>query len=186
MLKGTNQMIMPVNALQSNLLFKAIQSKLPDGKTEANQQVRTSIFYINDFHGKSINIERTITASRAFDHFEPSLPTDKLKFSSGDIQLGEPVEANKVMVEAQNIMGIMASAMGNHEFDMPDHISELIPHMGYKMLACNINIKPDNPLSHLRKLRRHHLLFDHSHRSKRHLLLTHYIWPQPRWPLPSR
>lgn len=145
-MKGTNQMITPVNALQSNLLFKAIQTKLPDGKTEANQQVRTSIFYINDFHGKSINVERTITASRAFDHFEPSQPTDKLKFSSGDIQLGEPVEANKVMVEAQNIMGIMASAMGNHEFDMQDHISELIPHMGYKMLACNINIKPDNPL----------------------------------------
>ena len=139
-------MITPVNALQSNLLNKAIQHRLPDGKTEPNQQIRTSIFYINDFHGKSINIERTITASNAFDHFVPSQPTDKLKLSSGDIQLGEPVAANKVMVEAQNIMGIMASAMGNHEFDMPKHISELIPHMGYKMLACNINIKPDNPL----------------------------------------
>ena len=29
--------------------------------------VKTSIFYINDFHGKSINMERTVTAANAFD-----------------------------------------------------------------------------------------------------------------------
>lgn len=139
-------MITPVNASQSNLLYKTLQMKSPNGKTEPLKPDRTSIFYINDFHCKSINVERTITASNAFDCFVPSMPTDKLKLSSGDIQLGEPVAANKVMVEAQNIMGIMASAMGNHEYDMPKHIGELIPHMGYKMLACNINIKPDNPL----------------------------------------
>ena len=60
--------------------------------------------------------------------------------------MGEPLKANRVMVEAQNIMGIMASAMGNHEYDTPTHIKELIPHMGYKMLACNIHMQPDNPL----------------------------------------
>ena len=137
-------MITPINSSQLNFTAQAVKSKSPDGKTEPNS--RTSIFYINDFHGKSINMERTIAASNVFDSFTPSVPTDKLKLSSGDIQLGEPVPANKVMVEAQNIMGIMASAMGNHEYDMPKHIAELIPHMGYKMLACNINIKPDNPL----------------------------------------
>ena len=104
-------MIMPVNTFQSNLINSA-NKYLPEGKTETN--LRTSIFYVNDFHGKSINIERTITASRAFDHFVPSEKTDKLKLSSGDMQLGEPINANKVMIEAQNIMGIMASAMGNH------------------------------------------------------------------------
>ena len=139
-------MITPINTPQSNLIAQALLRKSPNGKTEANNPNRSSIFYINDFHGKSINMERTITASNAFDAFIPSVPTDKLKLSSGDIQLGEPVKANQVMVEAQNIMGIMASAMGNHEYDMPKHIAELIPQMGYKMLACNINIKPDNPL----------------------------------------
>ena len=141
-------MIMPVFTSNSNFSNPVIrqQNKLPNGKTELNKPVNTSIFYINDFHGKSINIERTITASRAFDSFVPSEKTDKLKLSSGDIQLGEPAPANRVMVEAQNIMGIMASAMGNHEYDTPKHIKELIPSMGYKMLACNINIKPDNPL----------------------------------------
>lgn len=139
-------MITPIIASNSNLLNQALLKKTPNGKTEPKKPDRTSIFYINDFHGKSINMERTVTASYAFDHFVPSVPTDKLKLSSGDIQLGEPVEANKVMVEAQNIMGIMASAMGNHEYDTPNHIAELIPQMGYKMLACNIHIKPDNPL----------------------------------------
>ena len=139
-------MITPVTASKTNLIYQALLKKTPDGKTEADKPNRTSIFYINDFHGKSINMERAIAASNAFDSFVSSVPSDKLKFSSGDIQLGEPVKSNLVMVEAQNIMGIMASAMGNHECDTPEHIAELIPVMGYKMLACNINIKPDNPL----------------------------------------
>ncbi len=137
-------MIMPINRLQLNFTGQAVNNQSPSGKAEPNS--RTSIFYINDFHGKSINMERTIAASNVFDSFTPSTPTDKLKLSSGDIQLGEPVLANKVMVEAQNIMGIMASAVGNHECDMPDHIAELIPHMGYKLLACNVNTKSDSPL----------------------------------------
>ena len=115
------------------------------GQKNGQGNDKTSIFYINDAHGKSINIERTVTASNAFDANVPK-NTDVLKLSSGDIQLGEPLNANRVMVEAQNIMGIMASATGNHEYDSPTHIKELIPHMGYKMLACNVNIKPENPL----------------------------------------
>lgn len=140
---------MPVNSPESNLLLKATAPKwLQRTSTNFNGQETansSSIFYINDVHGKSINVERTITASNAFDRFVPS-NVDVLKLSSGDIQLGEPVPANRVMVEAQNIMGIMASAMGNHECDTPDHIQELIPHMGYKMLACNINVDPKNPI----------------------------------------
>lgn len=166
-------MSMPVNSVQSNLLNKAISQRLQQnstnkisGRKEDNKQdnlslngannpgfqpadsfVRTSIFYINDYHGKSINMERTMTASNAFDAFVPSTPTDKLKLSSGDIMLGEIMKANQVAVQAQKAMGIMASAMGNHEYDMPKHIGELIPNIGFKLLACNVNIKPDNPLS---------------------------------------
>ena len=160
---------MPVNNLPTNLLNRAISQKLsgistnknsgspsqstsspphptplPQGEGAPNN--KTSIFYINDAHGKSINIERTVAASNDFDCYVKNTGADVLKLSSGDIQLGEPFKANRVMVEAQNIMGIMASAVGNHEYDMPDHIKELIPHMDYKMLACNINISPENPL----------------------------------------
>lgn len=144
-------MIMPVNSPQANnMLFRAIPAELQRTSTNLNRAKndKTSIFYINDAHGKSINIERTVAASKAFDAYvsDKKNTTDVLKLSSGDIQLGEPLTANRVMVEAQNIMGIMALAMGNHEYDTPNNIKELIPHMGYKMLACNVNIKPDNPL----------------------------------------
>lgn len=144
-------MIMPVNSPQAtNLLFKVIPAELQRTSTNLNGQKndKTSIFYINDAHGKSINIERTVAASNAFDAYvsDKKNTTDILKLSSGDIQLGEPLTANRVMVEAQNIIGIMASAMGNHEYDTPDNMKELIPHMNYKMLACNINIQKDNPL----------------------------------------
>lgn len=133
--------------LSTNLLNRAIASKLSwtSASSQQPKNDKTSIFYINDIHGKSINVERTVAASHVFDmSVKPNC--DILKLSSGDIQLGEPVKPNRVMVEAQNIMGIMASAMGNHEYDTPEHINELIPHMDYKLLACNVNIKPDNPL----------------------------------------
>lgn len=139
---------MLVNSVQStNLLNKAISMRLSGASANLSQgkNDKTSIFYINDIHGKSINVERTVAASHVFD-MNKQPDCDVLKLSSGDIQLGEPVNPNRVMIEAQNIMGIMASAMGNHEYDTPNHINDLIPHMNYKLLACNVNIQPDNPL----------------------------------------
>lgn len=140
-------MITPVNNIQNNnLLNRALSNKLPafsDNKKNLNN--KTSIFYINDIHGKSINIERTVAASHAFDSNVKG-GYDVLKLSSGDIQLGEPINPNRVMIEAQNIIGIMASAMGNHEYDATDDINNLIPYMNYKLLACNVNISDDNPL----------------------------------------
>lgn len=138
-------MSMPINFLCSGYYKNPTSFKGSERSATSLNNDKSSIFYINDFHGKSINIERTVAASNAFDsNVQPN--TDVLKLSSGDIQLGEPVNPNRVMVEAQNVMGIMASAMGNHEYDTPEHIKELIPHMGYKLLACNINVKPENPL----------------------------------------
>lgn len=139
---------MPVGNVQSTNYFnQAIFSPLRGASSNNNKNDKTSIFYINDAHGKSINIERTVAVSNVFDAFvKDKSDIDVLKLSSGDIQLGESLNANRVMVEAQNIMGIMASAMGNHEYDTPQHIKELIPHMNYDMLACNINIDKNNPL----------------------------------------
>ena len=141
---------MPIRPTERNLTFKAISQGLQRTSTNLNgheKNDKTSIFYINDAHGKSINIERTVAASNVFDVFvKDKKDVDVLKLSSGDIQLGEPLIANRVMVEAQNIMGIMATAMGNHEYDMPGHIKDLIPHMDYKVLACNVHIDKNNPL----------------------------------------
>lgn len=141
-------MIKPVSANITNLRFQsANKQNKPQQPNDLGQPIRTSIFYINDFHGKSINLERTVTASNAFDSFTPSKPADKLKFSSGDIMLGEEETVNKTAVAGQNAMNIKASAMGNHEYDTPQKVGKFIPDMKYRLLACNINIKPENPLS---------------------------------------
>ena len=47
----------------------------------------TSIFYINDIHGRTANMEKITSASKDFDTFVPK-KVDKLKLSSGDIMLG--------------------------------------------------------------------------------------------------
>ena len=142
-------MITPVSS--SNLIDKFLASSNAGLSANKKNNVRTSIFYINDYHGKSINMERTVTASRAYDSFvkqhKDNGNIDVLKLSSGDIMLGEVEKVNDVAMEFQNIIGITASAMGNHEYDMPDKIGNLIPKMKYKLLAANVKIKPDNPFS---------------------------------------
>ena len=140
-------MIAPVTGDSTNLIQKYVLRKSDTRQNSSPRPVRTSIFYINDFHGKSINLERTMTASNAFDNFKPSAPTDKLKFSSGDILLGEIENVNRVAVAGENALHIMASAMGNHEYDMPKSVGKIIPDMKFKMLACNIDIPPQYPLS---------------------------------------
>ncbi len=156
---NVGRMITPISSNNTNLLRQTVflAQKRQEGEVQSvisdkNDQdkdvpVSTSIFYINDFHGKSINIERTMTASNAFDSFIPSKQTDKMKFSSGDIMLGEIENVNKVAVAGENALSIMASAMGNHEYDMPKSVHKVIPDMKFRLLACNIDIKPEYPLS---------------------------------------
>ena len=103
------------------------------------QNTKASIFYINDFHGKAMNMERVVTASRMFDAYVPETPTDKLKFSSGDIMLGEAIPINRVAMKFLKYLGIMASAVGNHECDMKSQDFENeVKNMPSKLLACNI------------------------------------------------
>ena len=142
-------MITPISS--TNLIDSFKASKNAELSANKNNRVKTSIFYINDYHGKSINMERTVTASRAYDSFvkqqKDNGEVDVLKLSSGDIMLGEVEKVNDVAMTFQNIIGITASAMGNHEYDMPDKIGGLIPKMKYKLLAANVKINPDNPFS---------------------------------------
>lgn len=112
-----------------------------------NQQnsVKTSIFYINDYHGKSINMERTVTAANAFDARKKKQPdVDTLKLSSGDIMIGEDFKTNQLAVMFQKKMGITSTAIGNHEYDMQENINTILPQINYNMLASNIRINPSS------------------------------------------
>lgn len=120
--------------------------------TNQSNNIKTSIFYINDYHGKSINMERTITASNQFDFLNKKKhDTDILKLSSGDIMIGEDFKTNGLAILFQKVMGITASALGNHEFDMQKNIKTVLPQINYNLLSCNIKTAPQNPLSNIVK-----------------------------------
>lgn len=110
-----------------------------------DKNVKTSIFYINDFHAKLPNWERLYTASQAFDSFETT--ADKLKLSSGDDGLGEDPLISKVVSRLLDMIGITKRQKGNHEFDVkPSVQADLAKSAVYQNLgAVNIHVK-DNSL----------------------------------------
>ena len=110
--------------------------------------IKTSIFYINDYHGKAINMERTLTAGKEFDTLNKSEPQkDTFKLSSGDIMIGTDEKTNHIAAMFQNLLGITATAAGNHEYDMQEKVVSVFPWIKYKILANNVNIKQENPFA---------------------------------------
>src|SRR5574344_1804597 len=115
----------------------------------SNPQKRTNVsfFTTNDIHAQVVKLERIKTASDAFDKFVPQQKTDKLKFSSGDIALGEDKGLNKVAYEFENSIGVKAATLGNHEFDIDvKSLADLIKGAKFDVLALNIGVKDDSPL----------------------------------------
>lgn len=123
-----------------------------DVSNKNNPKVKTSIFYINDLHGQNIRMERMMNAVNQFDSFTPS-DSDKLKFASGDIMLGEEEKFVKVANRFLNLGGFLATVMGNHECDMPtEQFVNLIGDKKYKFLGLNLNPSQNNPIkNHIEK-----------------------------------
>lgn len=108
------------------------------------KMTRTSIFYVNDGHSQIDNMQRLKTASDEFDSFESEEKADKLKFSAGDFCLGLSVPLAKLGVITQNSMGIMATAGGNHEFDLKkEELVEVLKGSKYKFLGLNVDVPDD-------------------------------------------
>ena len=131
------------NLSQTNLLNKyKAQTQQPRPNT------RTSIFYVNDVHGKMTNMERIYSVAQQFDSFTPSYKVDKLKLASGDIRLGANHLANMVANKFLDWSGITANALGNHELDVinPKEISDIMSDSKYKLLALNATVSKDSPL----------------------------------------
>lgn len=136
-----------ISSQPQNLIFspKRQNNSQTQNPPNSSDYTRTSIFYVNDYHGRAINMERTITASNEFDRFVPSVKTDKLKLASGDIMLGEDFKINKVATTFLKFIGVTASAVGNHECDTnPAEIKTLFPSLPYSLLACNLKNKDNN------------------------------------------
>ena len=139
-------MINPViSSRPTNLIASYLRQNNSKESPNSSGYTRTSIFYVNDYHGRAINMERTITASNEFDRFTPSNKVDKLKLSSGDIMLGEDTKINKIAVNFLKFIGVTASAVGNHECDLtPSEFKDLRKDSSYSLLACNLKFDDKN------------------------------------------
>lgn len=123
-------------------------SSLGSNPVTAPKTTKTSIFYINDLHGQTMKMEKIYNMSKQFDQFVPSSKTDKLKLSSGDIMLGESTKPNIIASKFLEMIGITATAVGNHECDGDSkQLYDLTKDKNYKMLGLNVKINPNNPLS---------------------------------------
>lgn len=132
--------------------FKGIQKQPEPDKEKTNAPVKTSIFYINDLHGQNIRMERLVNAVNQFDSYT-SEGTDKMKFASGDIMLGEDEKQVKTADLFLNLAGFMATVLGNHECDMPtSQFVNLISDKKYRFLGLNLSPSKDNPINkHIEK-----------------------------------
>lgn len=118
-----------------------VTSNLPPHLPLKPKTTKASIFYVNDVHSNLINLEKLKSASDAFDSFTPSEQTDKLKFSAGDICVGRDENLNKLGIAFENATNIMASAAGNHEFDLyKKDLVNALKDNNYKLLGLNVKI----------------------------------------------
>lgn len=109
---------------------------------------KTSIFYLNDVHGKMTNMERIKTVSDVFDKSPKDENTVRLKLASGDIILGANFISNMVASKFLNWIGVSANALGNHELDVvPSRLAELLKNANFKLLAINASVAPTSPMA---------------------------------------
>lgn len=109
--------------------------------SQTPKTTRTSIFYINDLHGQTNNMERITSASNDFDAFVPSDKTDKLKLAAGDVLLGEDLKVNQAADKFLRVNKFMASALGNHELDSsPKDMVNITKDSDCKLLGFNAKL----------------------------------------------
>lgn len=107
---------------------------------QPSKTTKASIFYVNDIHSNLVNLEKLKSASDTFDAM-PSEGADKLKFAAGDISVGRDRAFSQLGVAFENTTNIMASAAGNHEFDLnKDDLVAVLKDNHYKLLGLNVKI----------------------------------------------
>src|SRR5574344_2617379 len=106
------------------------------------KMTNASFFTVNDVHAQVVKMEKIKTAAADFDRFTPREKTDKFKFSSGDIALGEDKGLNKVAYDFEKSIGIDAGTLGNHECDTDvKTMADLIRGENFDILAMNVKVK---------------------------------------------
>ncbi len=119
----------------------------PISQQQASPRIKTSIFYINDIHGQIPKMEQIASASLQFDTFTKNKGVDTLKLSSGDTFIGGDEKTNQAAATFLDTIGIMASTLGNHEFDVTaTKLYDIIKNKKTKFLAMNTNFTEKDKL----------------------------------------
>lgn len=132
------------------------KKSLPESETLVEQSpskkpyVETSIFYINDIHGRIGNMARIYSAKKVYDAVNINKNNDKLVLSAGDLSAG----ADEHIIKAANAymkgMGLDAISDGNHEYDAnPDVLARAKQNAPFKSLGMNLQIPKGNPLENI-------------------------------------
>ncbi len=124
--------------------FRGQNTQQPTQKKNTN----ASIFYVNDLHGNMANMSRIYNAKQSFDKQNHD-GQDVFALGAGDISAGANIKLLKISNAFLNVMGVLGTAIGNHEFDAePAQIAEINKGASYKIMGANLDIKgSDNPLN---------------------------------------
>ncbi len=108
------------------------------------ETTKASIFYINDLHGNMGNMSRIYNAKQSYDRQNHN-GQDVLLLGSGDISAGANIKLLKISNAFLNAMGVLGTAIGNHEFDSnPKEIAEIHQSAKYKLMGANVDLKGEN------------------------------------------
>lgn len=110
---------------------------------------KLSIYYYNDTHGNSDEILGVINGARKFKNDEGTRDSVSFVLSAGDNYSGANVKKNKFFVDLmQNIIGVDASAIGNHEMDGgSDGFCKAAKGKKVDFIASNVVLDKNNPMS---------------------------------------
>ncbi len=112
------------------------------------EPVRTSILYINDYHGATTKMGELKTASDYFSKTKNSQDTDTFKLAAGDILKGNNNNSISMWVEFLNRIGLDLSAIGNHELDQgAKAFNDSVKGAKFGYVSSNIEVNPYGQLS---------------------------------------
>lgn len=134
------------NSTQAPVYSQPSVTKAPEYPKPAST-VETSIFYINDNHGRIGNMARIYSAKKVYDSVNSNSMADKLVLAAGDISAGADEHIIKAANAYMNGLGVEAISDGNHEYDAnPDVIAKSKENAKFKSLGMNLQIPNGNPL----------------------------------------
>ena len=107
--------ITPVSFFGKRIFFTS--NPIPAPNAENNKEIKTSIFFVNDLHGKIRPMASLKQLAQNFDNQHSNYDVDSFKLAGGDMKVGLDKDLNRAAMLFMENIGFDLSALGNHEFD---------------------------------------------------------------------